>query len=161
MPQLTIIYGDLAQWTRYPYVTQQGSDPACGPFAIAFAFSCFLCVAAESQQFDVKLMRKHLHQCILSKQIVRFPQIQMTSSNVHFTPPSCSSSVCVVTPTHFSLPQSSVATPSVIKSTYVATKPTSCRTTWVRTATPVTTLPYSTVGVVTCTCLSTGTRPIC
>lgn len=72
--QLEILYGNRSA-IEYPSVTQQHSDPSCGAFAIAFAFSALLGIPPESQCFDIGCMREHL-KCVLNlKKVVKFPTI--------------------------------------------------------------------------------------
>ena len=70
--QLRILYGNRAD-IKYPRVTQQKTDPVCGAFAIAFAFSALLGVPPESQCFIEDKMRSHLKRVIDSKTVIQFP----------------------------------------------------------------------------------------
>ena len=70
--QLKVLYGNRAE-IKYPRVTQQKTDPVCGVFAIAFAFSALLGVPPESQCFIEDKMRSHLKRVIDSKTVIQYP----------------------------------------------------------------------------------------
>ena len=80
LPQIKLLYGTqhLDRIDFIP-VTQQGSDPSCGAFAIAFAFSLCLGIPPESQNFDVAQMRMHLNDCIKYRKLKAFPTVISTS----------------------------------------------------------------------------------
>ncbi|CAG2239166.1 NFXL1 [Mytilus edulis] len=61
--QLELLYGN-GRNVQFVPVTQQGTDPACGAFAVAFAFSYALGVPPQTQQFMIPYMREHLRHCI-------------------------------------------------------------------------------------------------
>ena len=70
--QLKVLYGNRAE-IKYPRVTQQKTDPVCGAFAIAFAFSALLGVPPKSQCFIEDKMRSHLKHVMDSKTVSQFP----------------------------------------------------------------------------------------
>ena len=75
--QLNILYGYVPK-IHYIPIKQQGNETTCGLFAIAAAFSVFLGIPPETQDFDVSKMRTHLKKCINLQQVVMFP----TSDNL-------------------------------------------------------------------------------
>ena len=82
IPQLWLLYGQQHMNNiDFIPVTQQGVDPACGTFAVAFAFSVSFGIAPESQNFDVSQIRKHLQLCINHREICPFPVVQSYASH--------------------------------------------------------------------------------
>ena len=74
IPQLKLLYGSsMLSKVDFIPVTQQGTDPACGAFAVAFAFSYCLGITPSSQNFDISLIRNHLEQCLKIRKILAFP----------------------------------------------------------------------------------------
>ena len=51
-------------------------DPACGVFAIAYAFTYCLGQHPSEQNYDKQTMRQHLRMCLEKKQIEPFPVLQ-------------------------------------------------------------------------------------
>ena len=94
VPHLKLLYGsEMLSKVDFVPVTQQATDPACGAFAVAFAFSYCLGITHSSQIFDKTQMRKHLSECLRSRQIMAFPTVQVdTRTNVTTTESTCSNS---------------------------------------------------------------------
>ena len=70
--QLLILYG-MSPNVRYVPIKQQGNQPLCGLFAIAAAFSVFLGLPPEAQDFDVPRMQAHLKMCLNQPKVIMFP----------------------------------------------------------------------------------------
>ncbi|XP_052065543.1 uncharacterized protein LOC127705244 [Mytilus californianus] len=70
--QLELLYGN-GRNVHFVPVTQQGTDPACGAFAVAFAFSYALGVPPQTQQYMIPYMREHLRHCIKNSLVDLFP----------------------------------------------------------------------------------------
>ena len=72
--QLKLLYGreNLSRVDFLP-VIQQGTDPACGVFAIANTFTYCLGQHPSQQNYEKQSMRQHLIMCLERKQIVPFP----------------------------------------------------------------------------------------
>ena len=84
MPQLKLLYGtDSLSRIDFLPVSQQGTDPACGVYAIAFAFSYCLGQNPSEQKYRRLAMRQHLSMCLETNQVLPFPvdQPQLNSSN--------------------------------------------------------------------------------
>ena len=60
--QLLILYG-VSPNVRYVPIKQHGNQPLCGLFAIVAAFSVFLGLPPETQDYDVPRMQAHLKMC--------------------------------------------------------------------------------------------------
>lgn len=73
MKQINVVYGVLAVNVKQVNVTQQNSNPDCGPMAIAFANSYFLKSDPSKRKFDVSKARQHLKMCITNGCITQFP----------------------------------------------------------------------------------------
>ena len=71
-PQLFILYGS-SPVIRYVPIKQQGNQPLCGLFAIAAAFSLYIGIPPETQDFDVSKMQTHLKMCLNQQQALMFP----------------------------------------------------------------------------------------
>ena len=77
LPQLKLLYGvDNLSRVDFLPVTQQGTDPACGVFAIAFAFSYYLGQNPSELKYSQHSMRQHLSLCLDSNQVLPFPVVQ-------------------------------------------------------------------------------------
>jgi hypothetical protein len=72
LKQLQLVYGVLEQDVYQP-VQQQGSDPLCGPFAVAFGFTLLLGQNPVGMSFDVGKMRTHLEHVLTAGIIEPFP----------------------------------------------------------------------------------------
>ena len=57
----------------YQHVQQQGSDPLCGPFALAFAFTLLFGQNPVGMNYDVGKMRTHLEDVLTAGIIETFP----------------------------------------------------------------------------------------
>ena len=74
--QLLYIYGDLLPPVEFLNVKQQGTDPICGPMAIAFAVDCCLGYNPSQQDYDISKIRHHLQKCILQRALEQFPNFR-------------------------------------------------------------------------------------
>jgi hypothetical protein len=73
LKQLQLVYGVLEQDVVYQPVQRQGSDPLCGPFAVAFGFTLLLGQNPVGMSFDVGKMRTHLEHVLTAGIIEPFP----------------------------------------------------------------------------------------
>ena len=76
MPQLQTVdkFNDPNKIDYIP-VSQQGSDPSCGAYAIEFAFSYGMGTPPETQNFMESYTREHWRQCLSKSQDQPFSSI--------------------------------------------------------------------------------------
>ena len=85
LPILKLMYRNMnSNSIEYPVLAQQPEyDPACGVYAIAFAFSYMLRRKLEDENYSEKEMRPHLRSCVINKVVIPFPTrtIPMSEEN--------------------------------------------------------------------------------